>query len=211
MTRPPVRLEDLDEDGDARRFSPSAARNKHEILPVFARFCARDARVLEIASGTGEHALHFCEAMPELRWQPSERDREALASIEAWRAHSDLTAIAPPIVVDVTAAPELPACDLVFVSNFFHITPWAACRAFFACAASALVAGGRACAYGAFFRDGIETAASNLDFDRDLRARDPSYGVRRLEELETEARTHGLALEDVVDMPRNNCFVVFRR
>ncbi|MCA8968230.1 MAG: DUF938 domain-containing protein [Planctomycetes bacterium] len=215
-----VRLEDLDERGDGRRFSPSAARNRGDILEVLRHVLDGRSRVFEIASGTGEHAVHFTEALPRVRWQPTDRDAEALLSIEAWRRAQSHDRILPPKHVDVIEVAAMPEeerlasfgqHDAIVAINFFHITPWTACEAFVRVAASLLQPGGVTFVYGAFLRDEVETAPSNLDFDARLRATDPAYGVRKLEDVRRITCDVGLELGEVITMPNNNVGLVFTR
>ncbi|MCB9917110.1 MAG: DUF938 domain-containing protein [Planctomycetes bacterium] len=215
-----VRLEDLDDTGDGRRFSPSAARNRGDILEVLRRVLDGSSSVFEIASGTGEHAVHFTAALPRIRWQPTDRDAEALLSIEAWRREQSHDRILPPKHVDVLEVAAMPdderlasfgMHDAIVAINFFHITPWSACEAFVRVAASLLRPGGVTFVYGAFLRDDVVTAPSNLDFDARLRATDPAYGVRRLEDVQRIAFEVGLELGEVLAMPNNNLGLVFTR
>ena len=227
-----VRLEDLDADGDGRRFSPSAARNRDAIRDVLAPLLPPRARVLEVASGTGEHALHVTSARPDLDWQPSDRDSEAVRSIEAWRALSGGKGMRAPLCLDVADKAQCRAIfgeglfdagpflegprgaalfDAIVAINFFHITPWSCGEAFLDLAARLLEDGGFVFIYGAFFRDDVVTAQSNLDFDARLRAEDPSFGVRRLEVVTDVAARHGLALECCTAVPNNNYAVTLRR
>ncbi len=205
----PVRLEDLDAEGDGRRSSPSAARNRAEILPVLRRVLPARGRALEIASGTGEHAVHFARGLPDWSWQPTDRDAEGLASIDAWRVHAGLPNVLPPLRLDVERD-DWPAgpFDAVVAINLLHITPWSAGLALLDGAARVLATGGVLCLYGAFFRDDRATAPSNLDFDARLRAQDPELGVRRLEAVVAAAQARGLSLRAVVEMPNQNLTVV---
>jgi len=168
--------------------------------------------VLEVASGTGEHALHFARAFPDLRWQPSDPEPAALGSIEAWRAESDLPNLLPPIRLD--ARPEdwpVAAADAMLCINMIHISPWSATVGLMRGAGRLLEPGAPLYLYGPYRRAGIETAPSNAAFDESLKARDPAWGLRKLEDVIAEAETKGFALDRIVEMPANNLSVVLRK
>lgn len=170
--------------------------------------------VLEIASGTGEHAVHFAAAFPDLRFQPSDPDTEARASIEAWRRHTALPNLAPPIAIDVCDpgwSDPLPDLAALICINMVHIAPWPATRGLFTGAATRLEAGRPLYLYGPYRTGGRHTAASNANFDESLRARNPEWGVRDLESVQRLAEQSGFATEAVVPMPANNLSVVLRR
>ncbi len=194
---------------DPRRFAPAAARNRDPILAALRR-CLPDAgMVLEVASGSGEHAVHFAAAMPALAFQPSDADPEARASIDAWAAEARLPNIRPAIALDAAVLPwPATAADAVLCINMIHIAPWAACEGLVrgAAALDAMLV-----LYGPFRRGGAHTAPSNEAFDADLRARDPSWGVRDLEAVAALAAAQGYAAPEVVDMPANNLILVLRR
>lgn len=196
---------------DERRHSPAAARNRQPILEVLQAALPERARVLEVASGSGEHALHFAGAMPGWTWQPSDPSPEACRSIEAWRAHSGLTNLLPPLALDVTADCPAGPVDGVVAINLLHIAPWAVGEALLEGARRCLTAGGTLFLYGPFKREGQHTAPSNAAFDADLRQRDPRFGIRDLETVVEAAAARGLGLERVVAMPANNLSLVFRR
>jgi hypothetical protein len=176
------------------------------VLP--ARGC-----VLEIASGTGEHAVAFAQALPLLVFQPSDVDPELLASIDAWREHCALPNLRPALALDVHALPwplqEPP--DAILCSNMIHIAPWSACLALLDGAAAALAPGAPLVLYGPYREGGAHTAPSNTAFDASLRERDPRWGVRDQDEVTTEAAARGLDHEEVVAMPANNRILVLRR
>jgi hypothetical protein len=167
--------------------------------------------VLEVASGSGEHAVSFGAALPHLRWQPSDPDPDARASIAAWVEHEGSTNVAPPIELDVTQWPwPIAAAAAVLCVNMIHIAPWEATQGLLAGAARVLPRGGTLLLYGPYLVDG-QTAPSNHEFDRSLRSRDPRWGVRELRDVEREAAGHGLALVETVAMPANNLVVVLQR
>ena len=192
-------------------FSPAAERNKGPILDVLRTVLPVPASVLEIASGTGQHAAHFAAAEPQWDWQPSEADVAALPAI-AQRCAA-LPNVRPPVVVDVLAAwPEtLGRFDAVYSANMLHISPWAACPALMAGASRHVGDGGVLVLYGPYILDGEPTAPSNLAFDADLRARDGTWGLRKLSDVAREAARVGFAPAQRVAMPANNLVLVFRR
>lgn len=198
--------------GDARQFAPATARNRDFILAVLRRVLPAQGTVLEIGSGSGEHAVYFAAALPDLSWQPSEADAAGLASIRAWIAHSGVTNVAAPVVLDATAADwPLAGADAVLAINVLHYSPWETTPALLAGVARRLPPGGVLYCYGPYRREGAHTAPSNVEFDAWLKARDPRFGVRDLEAVAEVAAAHGLLLEEVVDMPANNFSLVFRR
>jgi SAM-dependent methyltransferase len=192
--------------------SPSVARNRDPILSVLRRVIPPIGQILEIASGTGEHAVHFAAALPHLIWQPTDRDEHALKSISAHRAVSGLSNLLVPLVLDA-AAMEWPVkrADAIVAINMVHISPWRATQGLMAGAGRILPPGGVLFLYGAYKENGAHTASSNEAFDLDLRRRNPEWGVRDLESVADLAREHGLDLVERVQMPANNLGLVFRR
>ena len=197
---------------DPRRSAPHVARNAEPIVTVLRDVLPAQGLVLEVASGTGEHALHFARAFPGLRWQPSDPDAAALRSIEAWRASAKLANLLPPVVLDA-CSPEWPvdAADAILCINMVHISPWTVTLGLLDRAARLLGSRAPLVLYGAYRRDGVPTAPSNEGFDKALRARDPEWGLRWLEDVVAEAARRGLTLERVEEMPANNLTVVFRK
>lgn len=196
---------------DPRRHSPAAERNRAPLLAELQRRLPPAGVALEIAAGSGQHAATFAAALPGWQWQPTDADPGALASIAAWCA--GLPNVRPPLALDVGAPawPGAPArVDLVFCANLLHIAPWPTCAALMAGAARHLAPAGRLWLYGPFVIEGEPTAASNLAFDADLRARNPLWGLRRLADVEREAAAAGLVLHENVAMPANNRLLVFR-
>lgn len=197
---------------DRRQFSPSAARNRDPILAVLQRVLPDAGLVLELGSGTGEHAMHFARHLPALRWQPSDADPAAMGSITDWAAHSALANVLPPLCFDLAASPwPVDAADAIVAINVLHYSPWQSTPALFAGAAAVLPAGGVVVCYGPYRRGGAHTAPSNADFDDWLRSVDPRFAVRDLEAVEAEAQRCGFRLDEVIDMPANNFSLVFRR
>ncbi|SEK29615.1 DUF938 domain-containing protein [Halomonas daqiaonensis] len=198
---------------DPRLKSPAVARNRQPILEVLQNVLPVRARVLEVASGSGEHAVYLAGARPGWAWQPSDPNPRALASIDAWREGTGQPNLAAPIRLDVTDHDSWPkgSFEAIVAINLIHISPWAVSEALMASAGDSLVPGGVLYLYGPFRRDGQHTAPSNEAFDADLRARDPRWGIRDLTAVTAEAERCGLGLERVVAMPANNLSVVFRR
>jgi SAM-dependent methyltransferase len=197
-------------------FSPAADRNKDAILAALrARLPAQadpSLQILEIASGTGQHAAHFAAAMPGWRWQPSEHRADALLVIAA--RCGGLANVAVPISLDLLAEawPGAPlGCDALYAANVLHIAPWAVTAGLMRGAARHLRPGGRLCLYGPFVVDGLPTAPSNLAFDADLRAQDAAWGLRRLTAVDAEATAAGLRLVESVELPANNRLVIWQR
>lgn len=197
---------------DHRQQAPAAARNRDPILAVLRGVLPEAGTVLEIASGSGEHSLHFARALPELVFQPSDPNPEARSSIAAWAAESGLANLRPPLALDAASPPwEMTAADAVLCINMIHISPWAATEGLMRGAAAILSPGAPLYLYGPYRRAGIPTAPSNEAFDRDLRGRDPAWGLRELEAVAALAAAEGFSGPAVTEMPANNLSVVFRR
>jgi hypothetical protein len=196
---------------DARRSAPAVLRNREYITEVLREWLPEHGLVLEVASGTGEHAVYFAEAFPELEWQPSDADPDALASIMSWRAASGLPNVRPPVELDASA-PDWPieGADAVLNINMAHISPWVAALGLLDGAGRILTVGGPLILYGPWLKDDIPTAPSNLAFDLDLRSRDPQWGLRRVEEFAAAAERCGLRLEQMRVMPANNLMLLLR-
>jgi SAM-dependent methyltransferase len=196
----------------AALISDAVARNRDPILAVLRRVLPRAGTVLEIASGTGEHAVHFAAALPDLEWQPTDIDAIARASIAAHRDAARLPNLRPPLALDVTADEwPLPRADALVAINMIHIAPWPATEGLMAGAARLLPPGGILYLYGPYREAGVPTAPSNVAFDASLRARDPRWGLRDLAEVLALAAAHGFELVERVAMPANNLSVVLRR
>lgn len=205
-------LDPLSSEPDARLSSPATARNRGPILEVLRDCLPAQGQVLEIASGSGEHAVHFAAAFPGLSWQPSDPSPRACQSIAAWRSAEGTPNLLPPLALDVTQRPwPVKEVDALVCINMLHISPWASAEALLAEAGQRLPAQGVLYLYGPYRRGGEHTAPSNAAFDRDLRARNPAWGIRDLEAVRELATQHGLSLERVVDMPANNLSLVLRR
>lgn len=207
-----VRCEHAGTLAGGRLVSPSAERNKAPILAVLARVLPPAGLVLEIASGSGQHVACFAQRLERLTWQPSDPNAECRRSIAAWTAAGRLRNVRTPLDLDVQALPwAVEAPDAIVCINMLHVSPWSATEALFHGAASALRAGGLLFLYGPFLTRHRPTVPSNLEFDRGLRARNPDWGLRALEDLIRLASGHGFAHAETVEMPANNLSVVFRR
>ncbi len=193
------------------RTAPAVARNRDPILTALRRFMPEKGTVLEIASGTGEHVVHFAAALPGLSWQPTDPDDGALASIAAWQERSRLPNLLPPLRLDVTVPWPVDRADAVVCINMIHISPWRATEALMAGAARVLAPTGVLFLYGPYKEGGMHTAPSNEAFDADLRSRNPEWGVRDLDSVRAMADRYGLACEERIAMPANNLSIVFRR
>ena len=197
---------------DGRWLFPAAERNKGPILDVLRRVLPARGLVLEIASGTGQHVVHFAAALPALVWQPTDPDPEMRASIAAWIAQERPANIRPPLDLDVTSAPwPIDHADAVLCINMIHVAPWAATARLVEGAARVLGTGRILFLYGPYRRFGRHTAPSNEAFDAQLRAQDPEWGVRDLEAVTEIAARHGFEPGEVCPMPANNHAVTFRR
>lgn len=196
----------------SKRDAPATHRNRDAILGVLRRWLDAPTRVLEIASGTGQHAVYFAAELPHVQWQPSDADPVGIASVSAWVAESGLANVSPPILLDASLAewPEI-TFDAVFNANMIHIAPWSVAEGLFAGVAEGLSEGGMLFLYGPFRIGGEHTAPSNAAFDEDLRRRDPSWGVRDLERVEELGQASGLELVERKEMPANNWMLIFKR
>lgn len=195
-----------------RPFSPAAERNAGPILAQLQRVLPAQGVMLEIASGTGQHAACFAAALPGWTWQPTDFDAESLLSIADWCAA--LPNVRAPLRLDVLADPwpGVPErVDAVFCANMIHIAPWACTAGLMQGAGRHLAPQGVLITYGPYLEDEVATAPSNLAFDEDLKRRNPAWGLRRLVDVAAVAREHGLTLAERVVMPANNLLLVWRR
>lgn len=195
-----------------KQLSASSERNKDPILDVLRDTLPDAGLVLEIASGTGQHAVHFAAALSAITWQPSDIDPELRASVAAWRNEAGLANLLEPIHLDVTADPwPVSEAAAIVNANMIHIAPWEACTGLLDGAGRILPEGGILFMYGPYRIGGKHTAPSNEQFDHSLRARDPSWGIRNLDDVALEARRRGLHLIKTVQMPANNLSVIYRK
>lgn len=197
---------------DTRRSAPAALRNRGPIAEVLREWLPKSGLVLELASGTGEHAVYFAEAFPDLEWQPSDMHPEALNSIRAWKTAADLPNLREPLVIDASSAQwPIVSADAVLNINMVHISPWGAALGLIAGAAHLLPEDGALMLYGPWLKTDIPTASSNLAFDEDLRRRDPEWGLRWVEDFAAAAALKGLNLVETRAMPANNLMLLLRR
>jgi len=197
---------------DGRWFSPAAERNKEPIAEALRGVLPARGTVLEIASGTGQHVVHFAHVFPALEWQPSDPDAELRQAIALRVSQEALDNVLPALELDVRAASwPLARADALVCLNMLHVAPWAACDALMRGAARLLPPGGVLFLYGPYRRRGRPTAPSNEAFDRALRAQDPQWGLRELDAVIATAASHGIGDPEVIEMPANNLSVVLRR
>lgn len=197
---------------DPRRHSAAADRNAAPILAELQRLLPERGVMLEIASGTGQHAARCSDGLPGWQWWPSDAEDESLASIAAWC--SGLERVQPALRIDVLEPqwPGVPAAvDAIYCANLIHIAPWACCAGLMRGAARHLAPQGLLITYGPYLEDGVVTAPGNRAFDADLRARDPAWGLRRREDVAREAAAVGLVCRERVAMPANNLLLVWAR
>ncbi|MEO6581914.1 MAG: DUF938 domain-containing protein [Sphingomicrobium sp.] len=196
----------------ACRSAPAALRNREPIAEVMADWLPDSGLVLEIASGTGEHAAFFAARFQSLEWQPSDVHADALASIAAWRQAVGLPNFRAPIVIDASEpAWPIDRADAVLSINMVHISPWQAALGLLDGARRLLPPDGPLILYGPWLREGITVEPSNLAFDADLKRRDPRWGLRRVEDFADEATTRGFDLREMREMPANNLMLLLRR
>ncbi|MEP6983546.1 MAG: DUF938 domain-containing protein [Sphingomicrobium sp.] len=195
-----------------RRSAPAALRNREPIAEVLAEWLPEHGLVLEIASGTGEHAVFFAERFPALEWQPSDIHPDALTSIAAWRDASALPNLRPAVTIDA-ASPGWPIdrAGALLSINMVHISPWTSALGLLDGAARLLEPGAPLILYGPWLKDDIPAAPSNLAFDADLKRRDPAWGLRRVEDFAAAAEPRGFTLESVRPMPANNLMLLLRK
>lgn len=191
---------------------PAPERNKAPIADVLRRVLPRTGLVLEVASGTGQHAEHFARLLPELTFQPTDHDPELLEALHARSQQAGLGNLRPPLRLDAgDEAWPLQCADAVFNANMIHIAPWDVALGLLAGAGRVLDAGGVLVTYGPYMLDGEHTSQSNAQFDASLRERDSRWGVRDLGEVAEVAARHGLTLVERVAMPANNFTIVWRK
>jgi len=194
------------------RIAPATARNRDPILTVLRRILPAKGTVLEIASGTGEHAVYFAQALPDLTWQPSDPDEHARKSIAAHRERANLPNLLPPLELDASKDNwPLTRVDAIVAINMTHIAPWAATEGLMAGAERLLLPGGVLYLYGPYKENGQHTAPSNALFDADLIARNPEWGIRNLDDVRPLASQHKFDFVERASMPANNLSVVFRK
>jgi SAM-dependent methyltransferase len=195
-----------------RRHAPATARNRQPILEVLRRHLPEAGLVLEVASGSGEHVMHFAANLPKLVFQPSDPDSDARASIDDWARETGLGNVRSALALDAQSkAWPVEQADAILCCNMIHIAPWPAATGLIAGAGRLLQSDGVLYLYGPYRRGGRHTAPSNEAFDRDLRRRNPAWGVRDLEEVAACANENGFGAPEIVEMPANNLSLIFRR
>ena len=193
-------------------FSAAAQRNQEPILEVLADVLPQQGLVLEIASGSGQHAVHFAAGLTGLTWQPTEADPQLREWIDVRVRQAGLANVRPAIALDARATPwPVKAADAVVCINMTHVSPWEATLGLLAGASEVLGKDGVLFLYGPFRRDGVQTSAGNIAFDADLRSRDPAWGLRDTRDVVAEAAARGFVLDRLVEMPANNLSLVFRK
>lgn len=222
MQQPPEHYGTTVEVADGRVYAPAAQLNRAPILGVLDEILPRRGTVLEVGSGSGEHALYMASKLPGIVWQPSERDVTSLSSIEAWRVRSvgsgPLPNLLPPVRIDLAqdgwvddVPPHAAYPVAVIAINVLQASSWAVAQNLFAGAARLLMPDRLLYLYGPFRRGGQHTSMGNAQLDRDLRARDAEWGVRDFEDVADLGAAHRLVLEEVVRMPNNNLSLIFAR
>ena len=197
---------------DSRRHAPATQRNREPILEVLQGLLPETGLVLEVASGTGEHCAYFARAIPELVWQPSDPDAGARASIASWIASERLDNVRAPLAIDATSDTwPIAHAAAVLCINMIHISPWEATEGLMRGAARVLDSGGPLYLYGPYRRPNHPIEPGNAAFDKDLRNRDPRWGLRDLDDVTQCAADHGLERLGTVEMPANNLSVLFRK
>lgn len=197
-----------------KQHAPATERNRAPIAEVLARELPDSGTVLEIAAGTGEHAVFFAEAFPALAWQPTDPSPEALASIAAYRADYPGDNLATPLLLDAAAPDAWPVAQAaaILCINMVHISPWEATLGLFRGTAQVLrTSGAPLILYGPYIEQGVETAPSNLEFDASLKARNPLWGLRKAEALDALAATNGMRRTARHALPANNIMLVYRK
>jgi SAM-dependent methyltransferase len=201
----------MSEASDPRLYRPHVPRNRDPILDVLRRALPTPGLVLEVASGSGEHAAYFAKRLPSLSWQPTDPDPLALASIAAHRTASDAPNLLAPLRLDATSEQwPVERADALVCINMIHISPWSASEGLMAGARRTLRAGGVVYLYGPYQIEGRHTAQSNQEFDAWLRSQNSQWGVRNLADMTDLAGRHGFALTETVPMPANNLSIIFR-
>ncbi len=197
---------------DPREYAPATLRNRDFILGILRDVLPTRGLILEIASGSGEHVVHFARNLPDLVFQPSDREPDALHSVAAWVKATCVTNVRAPMVLDASQSPwPIALADGIICINMVHISRWDTTLGLIRGAAAILPSTAPLYLYGPFRREGFATAPSNQAFDRSLRDRDPTWGLRDLEAVAAFAQSVGFSVPTVTEMPANNLSVVFRR
>ena len=195
-----------------KRHAPATLRNTRPIIEILRKELPPNGMLLEVASGTGEHAVAFASAFPDLTWQPSDRTADELTSIRAYRAEAGLDNLAAPVVLDAGSDVwPVERADAVVCINMVHISPWVATEGLFAGAGRVLPSGAPLLLYGPYREADVPLAPSNADFDASLKSRDPDWGLREVAALDELARQSGIERSARYTMPANNLVLVYRK
>lgn len=197
--------------GEAKRYAPATARNREAITTALSGILPETGQMLEIASGTGEHIVHFAQAFPTLSWQPSDPDPIAIASIAAWRAQTGADNVKPPMQLDASGQRPSVEANAIICINMVHISPWAATLGLLRHAAAIFASGEPLYIYGPFWQREVPPSEGNIAFDAALKQQNPEWGLRFVEDVANEATSVGLWLDAIIPMPANNLSVIFRR
>jgi hypothetical protein len=198
------------DSGEAKRYAPATQRNREVIAEVLARILPHQGTVLEIASGTGEHLIHFAQTFPHLNWQPSDYDDAGLCSIGAWSAEAGLPNILPPLRIDAISADWPPiSAEAILCINMVHISPWQATQGLLAGAGRLLAAGAPLYLYGPYRQHGVALSEGNVSFDDSLKQSNPDWGLRYVEDVAALGVEAGFKLERIEPMPANNLSLIF--
>jgi hypothetical protein len=202
----------FDDEPGGKRFAPATLRNREVIAVVIGAILPPTGKVLEIASGTGEHIVYFAGRFPGIEWQPSDPDPVALASIDAWRDEAGLRNILPALEIDAAASEwRVDRADVILCINMVHIAPWRATGGLMRGAGQLFLPGGLLYVYGPFLEDGVPLAPGNVAFDSSLRSRNTEWGLRRISDVQDLAKKAGLILDQRIEMPANNLSLIFRK
>ncbi|GAB5487972.1 MAG: DUF938 domain-containing protein [Parasphingorhabdus sp.] len=195
-----------------QKHAPATMRNRDAIVSVLSQILPETGTILEIASGTGEHAVYFGQKFPDLTFQPSDPDPECCRSIAAWTAREQVENILPPIQLDALENTwDIKAPVTILCINMIHIAPWEAAIGLFNHAAKMLSVGAALYLYGPYFRDGVEPAEGNLSFERSLKSRNLQWGIRDVADMDTLAEKTGFKREQLIEMPANNISLIYRK
>lgn len=197
--------------GEAKRHAPATGRNRDVITTALSGILPVTGRVLEIASGTGEHIVHFAQVFPALSWQPSDPDPIAIASIEAWRADASAYNVKPPVQLDAAGQWPVVEANAIICINMAHISLWAATLGLLRNAGLTLASGEPLYLYGPFWQRDVPPSDGNIAFDAALKQQNAAWGLRYVEDVADEATRAGLRIDAIIPMPANNLSVIFRR
>ena len=194
-----------------KRHAPATERNREPIGDILQSRLPSEGTILEIASGTGQHAIYMAERFSHITWQPSETSPDNIASIKAWALEVNLPNLNTPLELDVNKTPwPINSADAIFCANMIHISPWHSCICLLEGAAKVLTPGAKLFLYGPFLVDGQPTSESNKEFDLSLRSRNTQWGLRDVNHVRLEAEKNGFSMQEMLPMPANNFTVTFK-